>query len=61
MKDFLKAIVHALALLVYRRDETMAIIALEPMGLIGLTDIAEMRHQVDSNHTRPAKRSSIPT
>ncbi|HMF52285.1 MAG TPA: hypothetical protein VK603_26735 [Candidatus Saccharimonadales bacterium] len=48
MKDYLKAIVHALALLVYRRDEAMAIIAQEPMGLIGLTDIAEMRRQVDS-------------
>ena len=48
MKDYLKAIVHALALLIYRRDEAMEIIAQEPMRLIGLTDIAEMRRQVDS-------------
>ena len=48
MRDYLKAIVHALALLVYRRDEAMAIVAKEPMRLIGLTDIAEMRRQVDS-------------
>ena len=48
MKDYLKAIVHALALLVYRRDEAMEIIAQEPMRLMEITDIAEMRRQVDS-------------
>jgi hypothetical protein len=48
MKDYLKAIVHALALLVYRRDDAMEIIAQEPTRLIGLKDMAEMRRQVDS-------------
>jgi ABC-type nitrate/sulfonate/bicarbonate transport system substrate-binding protein len=48
MKDYLKAIVHALALLIYQRDEAMEIIAQEPMRLIGVTDIVEMRRQVDS-------------
>ncbi|HVO93873.1 MAG TPA: hypothetical protein VMT22_13575 [Terriglobales bacterium] len=48
MKDYLMAIVHALALLVYRRDDAMEIIAQEPTRLIGLKDMAEMRRQVDS-------------
>ncbi len=48
MKDYLKAIVHALALLIYQRDEAMEIIAQEPMRLISVTDIVEMRRQVDS-------------
>ena len=48
MKDYLKAVVHALALLIYRRDEAMEIIAQEPMRLMQLTDIVELRRQVDS-------------
>ncbi len=48
MKDYLKAIVHALALLIYRRNEAMEIIAQEPMRLIGIKDGTEMRRQVDS-------------
>lgn len=48
MKDYLKAIVHALALLIYRRDDAMEIIARQPMRLMSTEDIAEMRRQVDS-------------
>ncbi|MGZ8533762.1 MAG: hypothetical protein ACXW6J_25040, partial [Candidatus Binatia bacterium] len=48
MKDYLKAVIHALALLIYRRDEAMEIIAEEPMRLMQLTDHGELRRQVDS-------------
>ncbi|HET9915922.1 MAG TPA: hypothetical protein VFQ89_02365 [Candidatus Binatia bacterium] len=48
MKDYLKAVIHALALLTYRRDEAMEIIAQEPMHLMRLTDPGELRRQVDS-------------
>jgi ABC-type nitrate/sulfonate/bicarbonate transport system substrate-binding protein len=48
MKDYLKAVIHALALLIYRRDQAMEIIAQEPMRLMKLTDINELRRQVDS-------------
>jgi hypothetical protein len=48
MKDYLKAVIHALALLIYRRDEAMKIIAQEPMRLMKLTDPGELRRQVDS-------------
>jgi ABC-type amino acid transport substrate-binding protein len=48
MKDYLKAVIHALALLIYRRDEAMEIIAQEPMRLMKLTDPGELRRQVDS-------------
>jgi hypothetical protein len=48
MKDYLKAVIHALALLIYRRDEAMEIIAEEPMRLMQLTDRGELRRQVDS-------------
>src|SRR6185295_2399517 len=34
MKDYLKAVIHALALLIYRRDQAMEIIAREPMRLM---------------------------
>ena len=48
MKDYLKSVVHAIALLIYRREEALEIIAKEPMRLMGLSDIAELRRQVDS-------------
>ena len=48
MKDYLKAAIHALALLIYRRDEAMEIIAQEPMRLMKIADIGELRRQVDS-------------
>ena len=49
MKDYLKATIHALALLIYRRDEAMEIIAQEPMRLMKITDPAELRRQADSS------------
>ena len=48
IKDYLKAVIHALALLIYRRDEAMEIIAQEPKRLMKITDINELRRQVDS-------------
>ena len=48
MKDYLKAVIHALALLIYQRDQAMEIIAQESMRLMKLTDPAELRRQVDS-------------
>jgi hypothetical protein len=48
MKDYLRAVVHALALLIYRRDEAMKIIVEEPMRLMKLSDLGELRRQVDS-------------
>jgi len=48
MRDYLKAVIHALALLIYRREEAMEIITQEPMRLMKLTDPGELRRQVDS-------------
>jgi len=48
MKEYLKAVVHASALLIYRRDEAMEIIAGEPMRLMKVSNIDELRRQVDS-------------
>ena len=48
MKNYMKAVVHALALLLYRRDEAMEIVAEEPMRLMKVSDRAELRRQVDA-------------
>jgi ABC-type nitrate/sulfonate/bicarbonate transport system substrate-binding protein len=48
MKDYLKAVIHALVLLIYRRDQAMEIIAREPMALMKITEYDELRRQVDS-------------
>jgi len=48
MKEYLNSVIHALALLIYRRREAMEIIAHEPMRLMKITDRAELRRQVDS-------------
>src|SRR5258705_12953070 len=48
MKDYLRAVVHAIALLVHRRDEAMKILAAEPMGLMKISSADELRRQVDS-------------
>ena len=41
LKDYLKAVIHAVALFKYRRDEVMAIAAQEPMRLMKLTGTAK--------------------
>jgi ABC-type nitrate/sulfonate/bicarbonate transport system substrate-binding protein len=48
MKNYMKAVIHALALLIYRRDEAVEIAAGEPMRLMEVSDGAELRRQVDS-------------
>jgi ABC-type amino acid transport substrate-binding protein len=48
LKDYMKAVTHALALLIYRRDEAMGLIAQEPMRLMKINDRNELRRQVDS-------------
>ena len=48
MKDYLKAIIHALGLLIHRRKDALEIAAREPMRLMKITDPAELRRQVDS-------------
>jgi ABC-type nitrate/sulfonate/bicarbonate transport system substrate-binding protein len=48
LKDYMKAVIHALALLIYRRDEAMEIISQEPMRLMKITDPTELRRQIDS-------------
>ncbi len=48
MKDYLKAVIHAIGLLIYRRDEAMSIITAEPMRLMKITDYGELHRQVDS-------------
>ena len=48
MKDYVKSVIHALAVLIYRRDQAMETIARKPMRLMKLFDVAELRRQVDS-------------
>ena len=48
LKDYLKAVIHAVALFKYRRDEVMVIAAQEPMRLMKLTDADELLTQVDA-------------
>lgn len=48
MKNYMKAVIHALALLIYRREEALEIAAQEPMRLMKISDRAELRRQVDS-------------
>jgi hypothetical protein len=48
MKDYLRAVVHAIALLMHRRDDAMEIIAAEPMPLMKISSAGELRRQVDS-------------
>jgi hypothetical protein len=48
MKSYMKAVVHALALLIYRRDEALEITGKEPMRLMKISDRAELRRQLDS-------------
>jgi ABC-type nitrate/sulfonate/bicarbonate transport system substrate-binding protein len=48
MKNYMKAVIHALALLLYRREEAVDISAHEPMQLMKIADRAELRRQIDS-------------
>jgi hypothetical protein len=48
MENYLKAVIHALGLLIYRREAALEIAAREPMRLMKITDPAELRRRVDS-------------
>ena len=48
MKNYMKAVLHALALLLYRKEEALEIAAGEPMRLMKISDRAELRRQVES-------------
>jgi ABC-type nitrate/sulfonate/bicarbonate transport system substrate-binding protein len=48
MKNYMKAVIHALALLLYKRADAVDIAAGEPMRLMQVSDRAELRRQVDS-------------
>ena len=48
LKDYMRAVIHAVALLLYRREEALKIISQEPMRLMKITDTAELHRQVDS-------------
>lgn len=48
MKSYMKAVVHALLLLIHRRDDAVEIGAGEPMRLMNVADRAELRRQVDA-------------
>ena len=48
LKDYMKAVIHAVALIMYRREQAMEIVGREPMRLMKITDATELRRQVDS-------------
>lgn len=48
MRDYVKAVLHAIALLIHSRDDAMEIIRQEPMRLMKVPDMGELRRQVDS-------------
>ena len=48
MKSYMKAVIHALALLIYGREEALEIAAGEPMRLMEVSDRAELRRRLDS-------------
>ena len=48
MRDYVKAVLHAIALLIHCRDEGMEIIRQEPMRLMNVSEVSELRRQVDA-------------
>ena len=46
-KDYVKAVIHALCLMKYQRDLALEIVCREPMRLMKVHDVAEMRRQFD--------------
>ena len=45
--NYIKAVIHAVCLVVYQRDEAMKIISQEPMKRMKISDLTELRRQVD--------------
>jgi hypothetical protein len=46
--NYIKAVIHAVCLVVYQRDEAIKIISQEPMKRMKISDLTELRRQVDS-------------
>jgi hypothetical protein len=48
LKDYLKAAIHAVCLMIYRRDDALAIAAIEPMKRMKIASRVELARQFDS-------------
>jgi hypothetical protein len=48
MRDYIRAVIHALCLMILRKDEALEIVAQEPMRRMKITDPSELERQFDS-------------
>ncbi len=48
LKDYVKAVIHALCLITLRRDEALDIVSREPMRRMKISDMKELTRQFDS-------------
>ena len=48
LRDYVKAVVHATCLLIFRRNEALRIVAAEPMSRMNIQGTEEMERQVDA-------------
>jgi hypothetical protein len=48
LKAYVKAVIHAICLMILRKEEALEIVAQEPMRRMGLTDRPELERQFDS-------------
>ncbi|HYY24600.1 MAG TPA: hypothetical protein VE689_03850 [Candidatus Udaeobacter sp.] len=48
LRDYTEAVIHALCLMILRKDEALGIVAQEPMRRMKITDSSELERQFDS-------------
>jgi hypothetical protein len=60
VRDYVKAVVHAVWLMIYRRDEALAIVRGEPMTRMKIADDVELERQFDAI-VRGLKPKAYPT
>jgi hypothetical protein len=48
LRDYVKAVIHAVCLMILRKDEALEIVAQEPMRRMKITDPSELERQFDS-------------
>jgi hypothetical protein len=48
LKDYMKSVIHAICLMIFRRDEALKIVAGEPMKRMKIESMEEMERQFDS-------------
>ncbi|MBI2209842.1 MAG: hypothetical protein HYU47_04460 [Deltaproteobacteria bacterium] len=48
LRDYVKAVAHAICLMIYRRDEALKIVSAEPMKRMKIRSMAEMERQFDA-------------